>query len=199
MKPILLFDIDKTLFDTNKFMKIIIYNKFTELLDLNFEQYLNIYNGYETKLKKGTDFLPRSFISSFSHTKNYCYEKLNKTFFNSDNFNNSIYPDVYTSLTRLSERFNLGIYSEGNSHFQTNKLKLSNLYKLFNPSLIFIFRRKTTKNNQAKLPPGSTVIDDNLDVINSINVSRIWLNRKDQSTHPTIKTIYSLLALTSSG
>ena len=203
MKPVLLFDVDLTLFNTEKF-KAAYPKSIASHFKISHDQFLIIGNEYRASLKKHTDYNISDYLKSISKRFNLPLYELKQICFSPENFA-CLYPDTLPTLSILSSKYRLGIFSEGFKIFQTTKLKLSGIYHLFNPELIYIFRRKTTSASLAKLPRNSTIIDDNLKVIESLlaskltssrNLKPIWLNRKNHPVHPGVHTINSLASLT---
>jgi len=198
MAQIIVFDIDRTLYNTDKFHDIYT-EKFTKDLDISPEKLSDSVSAYKRSLKKSTDFLPKHFLRFLSRSLNISLNQLEKYYLSPDNFTHSIYPDVIPALKKLSKHCSLGVFSEGYISFQ--KLKISSIRNYFNPGLIFILRRKTFPVNIRKIPSGSTVVDDNPEIINQLtkypNLHPVWLNRKDDSSHPSAPTIHSLIDLPS--
>jgi hypothetical protein len=63
---------------------------------------------------------------------------------------------------------------------------------------MYIHRRKIDRRCNC-LPGDSVIIDDRPEMISGLipypNITPVWLNRKDDATHPTVKTIHSLTEL----
>ncbi|MEK7611402.1 MAG: hypothetical protein AAB486_03480 [Patescibacteria group bacterium] len=116
-----------------------------------------------------------------------------------DLYRRSLYPDTLPSLAKLQASHRLGIFTEGFRKFQLTKLKLSGLLPLFNRDLTFIHRRKLTPTAIKRLPKGAIIVDDNLEVVETLlkfpYVTPVWLNRKDKKKHPQIRAIRSLTEL----
>lgn len=202
MKPLLLFDLDKTLFDTNRFVKII-STAFIDYLGTPPKKFDDLLTRYHDSLSKSTDYQPEEFFKHVINSlrldkKPKIHEKLRNLFFAKANFTRSLYPDTLPALTVLSSRSTLGIFSEGYASYQKAKLVKSGLIDLIDPKYIIIHRRKTKPESLSLLPQNCTVVDDRLEVVTelatqtTVPLTPIWLNRKDQSKHPSARTIYSL-------
>jgi hypothetical protein len=201
MKSLLLLDIDKTLFDTEKFT-LHFSNIFCKFLKIPPEKLNKVLTKYRKSQLKHTDYNPEEFIkhliNSFHLDKQpKIYEKLHNLYFAPENFTKNIFPDT-NILVDLKKRYSLGIYTEGFPSYQKTKLVKSNLYDLFDPKNIFIFRRKTTPKSLIDLPDQATIVDDDPKVIQELLDQKtkiiypIWLNRKTKDKHPHARTIHSL-------
>jgi FMN phosphatase YigB (HAD superfamily) len=205
MKPILLFDIDKTLFDTDSFSASY-RQKFIKYLAVSPEKFEKVRVKYHHSLSKHTDYNPDEFIKHIINSlhqdkQQNTYKKLRNLFYTSENFSKNLYPDTISALTDLKNRHLLGIFSEGNIPYQKTKLVKSSLYDFFAPRHIHIFHRKTDPASLLSLPENSTIVDDDPSVIDELlnqkikTLGLIWLNRKTKSKHPHAKTIHSLTEL----
>jgi len=204
MKPLLLFDIDKTLFDTENFSQYY-RNKFIKLLKISPERLEKVRIKYHKSLKKHSDYIPEEFIKHLINAfrlekQQKIYELLKNLFYESDNFSKNLFSDTDV-LTELKKRYSLGIFSEGFPAFQKTKLVKSSLYDLFDLKNIFIFRRKTINEALSELPDQCTIVDDDPAVIHELLDQKttilypVWLNRKNKDKHPSAKTIHSLTEL----
>jgi phosphoglycolate phosphatase-like HAD superfamily hydrolase len=202
VKPVILFDIDRTLIDTDKFSQTY-RKKFIKFLGIPPKKLEKILAKYYSRISKHTDFVPEEFIkhlinSLHKNNVHKIYEKLHNLFFESENFSKNLYPDTLPVLKDLKKHYSLGIFSEGHPVYQKTKLVKSNLYDLFNPKYVYIFHRKTSPESLAQISPDTIIIDDDSSVISEIpkNFYPVWLNRKNKDKLPHTKTIHSLLELT---
>jgi phosphoglycolate phosphatase-like HAD superfamily hydrolase len=198
MKPIILFDIDRTIFNTDQFR----YNymhKFLSLMHVPAEKFEEGRTSYHNTLEKHTDFLPEDYLKHLSAFFNFPLEKLRHAYYTPDNFTQALFPDTLPALTSLSRSNTLGIFSEGYSSFQITKLKLSGIYDYFVPRYTHIHRRKLDLQIIKSLPHNCTVVDDNPEVISILTghfgIDPVLLNRNASSSIPGSKTIHSLLDL----
>ncbi len=205
MKPLLLFDIDHTLFDTAGFSKLY-RRKFTHYLGVPPEKLDKIRSDYHYSLQKHTDYVPEEYIkhlinSLHKNKQQDLYRKLHNLFYAAENFSQSLFPETLSVLTDLKKRHTLGIFSEGHPAYQKTKLVKSSLYDLFDPKFIYIFHRKTAAASLSALPDGSAVIDDDPEVIQELvtqtikPLSPVWLNRLNHDKHPHARTVHSLADL----
>jgi len=176
---IILFDIDRTLLNTDRFVqkiKQLIVNKSQlsdVVVDKKFEKYKNslasvFYFDFIDLL--GTLNLERNIKSEIIKD----YEE-----------NPEIYPsysDVKPTLKYLKQKgVRMGIFSEGTPGFQKNKLNNLNLKKYIDENLVFIAQSKRLDDFIAKIPRGSYIVDDNPEIINHLikykHIKPIYLNR----------------------
>ncbi len=197
-KPSILFDIDLTLFDADLF-RLNVYPRLAETIKISLPEFNGTLAAYTNALEKSSDFLPNRFLRHIAKDHSFPFQQLYNTFFNPQNFINALYPDTVPGLQKLFPGRSLGIYSEGYREFQTTKLRLSGILDYFNPDLMHIHRRKIDPAVLNCLPNDSVIVDDRPEMISGLipypNITPVWLNRKDDATHPTVKTIHSLTEL----
>ena len=137
-KPIILFDIDHTLIDTNKLKKQT-SAALISTIGINKKLLADAENRYIKNLSHPHDFRPSSYIKQLSQYFRVEKEILNDIFFKkSELYKKSLYPEIKTALGFLSKKANLGIFSEGGKKFQTAKITLSEIKDYFNKKIIFI-------------------------------------------------------------
>ena len=197
-KPSILFDIDLTLFDANLF-RLNVYPKLAEAIKISLPEFNQTLASYTNALEKSSDFLPNRFLRHIAKAHSFPFQQLYDTYFHPRNFINALYPDTVPAIQKLFPANSLGIYSEGYRDFQVTKLKLSGILDYFDPDFLYIHRRKIDPTVLNSLPNDSVIIDDRLEVINGMapypNITPVWLNRNDYTTHPLVKTIRSLTEL----
>lgn len=205
MKPIILFDIDRTLFDTDAFTREY-REKFIKYLDVSAEKLEKILAKYQQGLPHHTDYVPDEFIKHLINSLNLSkqqkiYDKLHNLFFEQENFSKSKYPEVASVLASLKDHYTLGIVSAGQPAYQKIKLAKLALTDYFDPKLIYILHRKTEPASLALLPENATIVDDDPTVIDVICSQKektfypVWINRKSIAVHPRCRTIHSLSEL----
>lgn len=200
MNKIILFDIDRTIFDTSKFGRKI-EAKIARIVSANTKFITDIKNIYKAKLQKDTDFLPRELLKEISLKFNYSYEKLLRTYFaDSEIFNDSLYEDTPRVFKSLGQNgYRIGIFSEGDEEFQEMKIKNPNVSIYLDRKLIFIAKRKLDNGFLGTIPRGSIIVDDTLGVIESLlNFGKhtpVYINRQDHTSHPVARTIHRLSEL----
>ena len=168
----ILFDIDKTLFDTPGFTQDLLIqvdnllNRFA-VVDLTAEE---LFNQYLYTLKQTSHFRIEDLIrfslkklsqypiaeSDLRQLETLVFEHLEKDF---------LYPEVKTVVHQLDQAgFELGIFSQ--SHDPTfQRLKVKPIAHYFNPALIFISEAKTDSTFLKQLPLQATIIDDKPEVV----------------------------------
>ena len=144
-QKIILFDIDYTLFDTDKFRDIG-YKKLAKKLKLKFDK------SFKNMIKKAEEishreigfYDPNVFIKNVIELSgsNEDIGNLKIEFWRKDNFERSIYQDVWIFLDELSGNNNIliGILSTGESKFQRKKIEA--LKEVFTEEHIHIFINK---------------------------------------------------------
>lgn len=184
MKNIILFDIDNTLIDTNLLRK----NFAKKVKDLHIEE--NIINKvnrkYINKLVKTSEYNPVKHLYYLKNDINAStWNQLINFFFSDDEFyKNTLYPDVVPTISSLSRKYILGIFSEGNISFQINKLMKTHIKKFFNSNYFFILKDKLERRKLLFLPAETVIVDDKLFVLEEItktkkNLLPVWINRKN--------------------
>lgn len=196
MKKIIYFDIDNTLLNTRLF-KQLFYQEVADKLNLPLEKVVDIYNQYKSTLERGTDFYPDDLAKFISEATGVEYTYLKNLFDDKSLYQKSIFADTVLVLEKLKKDNRLSIYSEGFEEYQSKKLRLSGIIDYFEPELMIIKRRKLDKRSIDEIKDGSTVIDDNKEVIeilkNCKNFETVWINRKNEIAIEGVKTIENLI------
>ncbi len=196
MKPIILFDVDNTLIDKEKF-KLNFKKRISKVLNVPLEDFLKVEQGYVKKPDGFTDFIPLKYIRFISESYKSDESSISKAFFYENNFKNILYDDVISCLGSLRNRYDLGIFSQSFKEFQMLKLHKTGLLNYFNQDLIFIFNNKLTEESLKLLPNGCIVIDDNLPVICALEETKrfrpVWLNRKKAESTGNFVTAFNLV------
>ena len=196
-KKIFLFDMDRTIFDTETLGK----NFKQSLVDVtqkSIEEIEKINKTYKLGLESSTDFDPDKFLKKVEKETKVDLETLNQAFFSSKNF--VLYPETKEKLNKLlNEGYSLGIFSEGVYEWQMKKLILTGIIDFFDKNFIFIGRRKQNDDFIKKLPDGAIIVDDKKEVVEKLkNLNRfkvIWINRINDEKIQGVKTIKSLLEI----
>lgn len=201
-KTILLFDIDYTIFNTDRFKKKIneyIYHYFHleknsfELFDKQYQE--NIRDVIGINIKDYSEQLGTTFSLPPDRIFNLIMDNQNL-------YLHSIYPDTLPALTLLSKNYILGIFSQGYADFQMNKLTKMRILPYFNEKYIFIFPHKIHKDNILQLPKNGVVIDDKLSVVEAVvpYIPAILINRgiTAHSYKPSIKKLTEIIDILSS-
>jgi hypothetical protein len=196
-KPIILFDIDNTLFMTRKFLNetpITISKKFK----LNQKEIIEIAGRYENSLPKPTDFTYFRLIDIIAEKYQLEKLRLEHTVFDYIHFDKFLFNDVLPSLKELSKKYVLGIFSEGDIKYQTEKLVFMQIEKYINKDLVYIYKNKRIEEILNNLPD-STIIDDNPEIIGLLqeqkHIKPILINRNKKEARVNTNTIMSLSQL----
>ncbi len=139
---LILFDIDRTLFDPSSFL-----NDFYENLYKNFDLSQNeietIKMLYEENKKENGYFYPDQFLNKVKESiEKIDKQKIEETFWNVDLFSKNLYKDT-PILSDLSKLAKIGIFSKGDLDFQIKKINL--LKKYLDEDKINIFKNKIEK------------------------------------------------------
>jgi phosphoglycolate phosphatase-like HAD superfamily hydrolase len=198
MKPVILFDLDLTLFDTRLWLREYVFSLLEEALDVSPEVIDETTRAYTSRLEKSTDFNPDDYAAFLAAELDGEAEVLAKIVSQPQPFKHSLYPEVKPVLDQLTSHYTLGLLSEGLESFQRLKFENSGLAQWFDPEYVFIFPRKLENDVLQKLP-ASVIIDDKLEVLEAVAVDPkfkpVWLNRHDSTRDQDIPTIHSLIAL----
>lgn len=200
MKPVLLFDLDNTLFNTRTCFGELVTPLLAEALRVENEDIHQVTDEYKASLARNTDFDPQQYLDWLHEEFGGDRAQLEQLYFKPELFQKSIFSDVLSTLDQLKETQTLGIYSEGVAAFQHQKLKLTGLEPWFDPEYTFILHRKLEPEVLATLPP-AVIVDDREDVVNELltmsHLKPIWINRTDSVSHQEAPTIHSLSELLS--
>lgn len=200
MNRSILFDIDRTLFDTGCLIREIDQGILRVLEKTNRKKLDEASKEYMETLKRDREFEPEEFVKYISKklkVKNP--NSLVDVFYGKNNiYRSCLYPDTTFVLSELSKSNHLGIYSEGTLKFQTHKFNSMEIQKFIDKNLIFIFQEKDSIDSLRKLPKDAIVVDDKKIIVEKLfefGISVIWINRKNKEVHPVIPTIFNLKQL----
>lgn len=199
-KRILLFDIDRTIFDTQKWIDITekeiikTLNFDINRKDISINFYLkSLVNDRKFNPEKYSEFLNKKFNIKMEVALNIVYGQSYGKF-----YSGSIYPETFEVIEKLKDKFTLGIYSEGTDKFQNHKFRSMGISKYFDKDLIFIVSAKDTLEVVSKLPKEAIVVDDKeriCEFLTENNIKAIWLNKLDDRKSERFATIHNLLDL----
>lgn len=179
---IILFDIDRTLVDTDKFKKKAHRTILPSLLGISPEDLQVLHDSYLGSIEASIYFSPRKFTSFLQDELNFGEEirkEVLDTWVSSKNiWRSCVYPEVSEALESLKVEHFLGIFSEGNFEYQNAKLSCAGLLHYFEPRLIFIFPDKieTVENVEGKLVGWGIpvyIVDDNVKHVQNFSGSSI--------------------------
>lgn len=198
----LLFDIDRTIFDTDRMSKT--FNELTlKVLNTKSISFLNkVKEKYLTTLKRDREFIPEDYFSLVcSECKFNNIKRLLDIFYAPKYayiYKENVFKEAIKVFKILKDKYKLGIYSEGTARFQNHKFDSLGLNKYFDRDLIFIVDAKDNKETLERLPKESIIVDDKEIICEFLiknSFRAIWLNRKDDRKLKKFETIYSLLEL----
>ena len=199
---IILFDLDRTLFDTDKSSSLRL-NIITKILNTNDIEKINkVKDEYRKTLNNERDYEPDDFVRLLA--KEFMFDDVNSlldVYYGLDNkhvYSESVYPEVVDVLTKLKDKYRLGVFSEGTEKFQNYKFNSSGITEYFDKDLIFIKQAKDTKEKIEQLPDGKNVVDDKESICTFLfekGIKPIWLNKKDDKKSDKFITIHNLLEL----
>jgi FMN phosphatase YigB (HAD superfamily) len=198
-KGIILFDIDRTIFDTNTFSKVLGQELRKVINKVSIEDVQKAKHEFVSSLSADREFDPENFITFLCKKFNLNDRKsLIDVFYSSEYkhwFTDFIFPETFEIFTKLKDNFRLGIYSEGTKKFQNYKFNSMNISSYLDKDLIFILDHKTNPEAISKIPKDSVVIDDKENVCEYLtqnNIKTIWLNKKDKKINLNFETIHNL-------
>ena len=120
-RPII-FDVDRTLFNTAKFIQITT-EALLKILKISDNNFIEADKAYLSKLPNGLGFNPYEYTKLLSHKFGIAQNLLLKEFHNTINFKHSLYSDTLKVLKVLSKFHPIGVYSEGHLPFQIDKVE----------------------------------------------------------------------------
>lgn len=194
MNQTILFDIDRTLIDTDKLIKATNW-AMADRFGRSIEETVKVVDDYVKSLNYKNDYYPKDLAIFISNKWKLEPKEVLRTYWNKTLFSESIFEDTEKVLNNLKRDCLLGIFSEGYRDFQSFKLEANGINGYFRPEITYIKRRKMNDNfvnNWGEV----TVIDDDLGVVDFLvkfkKVEVVWINRKDKTKHPKVRTIFSL-------
>lgn len=168
VKPLILFDIDRTLIDTNQ-LRILQRKTLAKALEISEDEIADAYLEYYGTMEETYGFRPRDFLGLLTRRCHLPIEKLNDIFFHPKNFQQVLYPEVLAVLTKLRQQnYTLGLYSMGETEFQEHKIIVNNLINFFDSKHRYISEDKTDKKMRKiieSLPENTIIIDDKPEIM----------------------------------
>lgn len=162
-------DIDHTLFNLQPF-KQQLFQGFANALHCSFQEIEQAYQAYRQPLTKSTDQHLYTWARQLAQEYQVETYALTTVLDNPKLYQSSMYPDVKAFFQTCQDKnITLGIFSEGVFSWQYGKISRSGLAKYIDPSKLVIARRKQDPATLAKLEPHSVVIDDRVDVLESVS------------------------------
>ena len=182
MDRIIFFDIDKTLFDREKYL-----SNFFKLLENNYgldkSQVEEIGDYYREIKEEYGYFSSEAFLARIYKKYPELSEKLDY-YFSAENLDNYLFDDLKT-LSEL-EGYRIGIFSKGDKVLQ--KAKIVKIENLIEQNLIYIYHNKLEKLSEVLDKHNDSeviLVDDNLTVLINAkelnkNVKTFLIDRKDE-------------------
>lgn len=192
---LILFDLDNTLFNSNRFIELIRVNLavLTGSNDIILKRLEEKYRKQSIKLS----FNPLHYSEFIGREFNVTPSKLFQQFTSQKQlYIESLFTKTISILGLLRAKgFQAGIFSEGNLDFQRMKIDNSGIGSYIDANLIYLYENKLALSSIKSLPVNAIVIDDNPKVIYKLNkqgIRVIWINRFSNKKHPSVPTIFSL-------
>ena len=199
MKPIVLFDFDRTLFDTAHYGDALT-EVLAELLRTNKVTLRKVMTDYVSSLASDLEFDPDNYTKFLCDKFSFENQEILLSVFYGEGYKHwykdYIFPEAYELINNLKNKYNLGLYSEGTQKFQNYKIESSGILKYFDIDLIFILDNKSTPVSLAKIPSSSVIIDDKKSVCQYLfenGMKCFWLNKKGEPDSKDFPTVHTLL------
>lgn len=197
----ILFDIDRTLFDTKHFA-LLVREKLAILAKTDLNTLAQFENSYSHTLVSRSQFDPKHYCEYLSNKLHVPFLTLMQEFTQSKNFySQSLFSDTLPVLESLKNKgTQLGIFSEGVTSFQKMKIEYSGIISFLNREYIYLFEEKLSSKNLKRIPANVLIIDNNKDVVTHLSKTTrcvIWINRESSENHPNAVTVSSLTNLVS--
>jgi phosphoglycolate phosphatase-like HAD superfamily hydrolase len=201
-KPLILFDIDKTLINTEQ-LKVLQMASLAEHLNSDAKTIDKIrLEEYYSQLEETSDFRADEFLAFLAKKFQTSLEDLQDVFYHPKNFQAVLFPEVKEILGKLhNEGYPLGLYSEGEKKYQEHKLQTNNLLQIFAHQHRYVLARKMDKKVIANLPENTVIIDDKAAVIDFLkhfpNVIPLHLVRNAENLYGeyTLSSLSDLLPI----
>lgn len=194
-KPLIYFDIDKTLIDTKKMLELV--RTSVAVVGVPAELFTETVNQYIQSLDSKTYFDPEHLIRRLVSSADSVEENLvRQAFWQQSNFSQALFPEVIQVLNTLQPVTELGVFSQGVRYWQEQKLELSTVTSFFPSHSRVISLDKLSQHSLAQLQPNSWVVDDKVEVVEQLRKVRPDLTvlqvRRDQ--HPAVSGVVASLS-----
>lgn len=202
--PTILFDVDRTLFDTAKFVSLFL-GEISLSLGVSRAEVEKVYSNYWNEFEI-TDHLPQNFskyIVKWLQVEGFSADAIKHLvldiFNREDLYRDSVFEEASGVISSMQNKgWRVGLFTEGNIDFQNAKLTYSELRKLIPGEMIFIFEEKTAPTALAVLPKECVLVDDKLGVVTTMiskGYRAVWLNSQKQVGPAQVPQVSSLLQL----
>lgn len=201
-KPVILFDLDRTVFDTSKMSKTFDQLMLKILGNPEIEEFKKVKSDYKATLKRDREFVPEDYVKALSEKFDPLkYQELLDVIFSEKYvsiYKESVFPETIELFEKLKDNHTLGLYSEGTLHFQIHKFESTGLGKYLDKNLIFIVEAKDEPDVIGNLPKDCVIVDDKEIICKYLTengTKSVWLNNKNGRKSDKFMTIYKLLEL----
>lgn len=201
-KGVVLFDIDRTIFDTNGLSRLLESGLSKAIKKASVEEIKDAKSEFATSLSADREFDPENLVTFLCNKFNFeDRDSLLDVYYSLKNkywYKDLVVPEIYKVIEALKGKYRLGVYSEGTKRFQNYKFNSMGISDLLDKNLIYIFDHKTNADAISKIPKGAIIIDDKESVCEYLTDNgfvAIWLNIKDKRINPKFKTIHNLSEL----
>ena len=201
-KGVILFDIDRTIFDTDGMIKDFDEGILTILGDPNITDFKKVEIDYMKSLGNDRYFVPDEYTKMLCTRFGFGNQaKLLNVFYGKKYehiYKENVFPEAIEVMDIFKNKFRLGVFSEGTAKFQNHKFKSMDLNKYFDKNLVFIVDAKDVKEIVIKIPKSAVVVDDKERICEFLyknGIMPVWLNRKDERVSDKFSTIHDLLEL----
>jgi hypothetical protein len=197
VKQLLLFDFDRTLLDTDA-LKEAQAEKVATIVGLTIEQVHNGMRSYIASLQSNLDFTPAGYAQHLQLLWGVNPSDVTKIYYTDVGYiQHFLFDDTLPALSRLSKKYELGIYSESQPTYQLLRIEHSGVMDFISPERVSVLSRKREPEQLQKIPKGAILIDDDVKVIKAVlehaqHIRLVWLNRKKLPNEFGVAEIASL-------
>ncbi len=193
---LVLFDWDKTVFDTHHFMAVR-RASLSAALGVSPEEFDAADRAYQATLPDSTAFEPEAYLRFIHSRLGGEASQLSELFWEPTAFTNSLYPETMTVIKDLKQAgFTMGSFSQGDKKFQEKKIYSSGLTDYFDHKYIIVEKQKNTPEILNALPTRTVIVDDRQDFLEIElaypNLIPVWINRNNNDTWQQGVTIHTL-------
>ncbi len=165
------FDIDQTLIDS-ELMDEIIVKKFSQILNASESEIREMNNIYNSGLPSYHSFNFEDHCELFAQKFHGDIAKLLQVYFSDEIYLKCLPAETLMALDYLSEKYTLGIFSEGYRKFQELKLQNTGLMKYFRNENVLIFPIKTVEAALSQMQNMSILVDDSDRILLQLHTAR---------------------------
>ncbi len=201
-KGVVLFDIDRSIFDTDKMSEVLYKNVLKILNTRDLEKVKRAKDDYKKTLKNQREYVPDEYIKLLCTRFKFKNPELLLNIYYGDDYKyiyeESVFLETFEVFEKLKSKYRIGIYSEGTKKFQNNKFKSMNLGRYVDNSLVYILGAKDNGRALIKIPKNSIIVDDKEHICEFLfknGIKAIWLNKRNNHDNPNFVTIHNLLEL----